>query len=71
VIRSQATPPSLRSRSMYVLVTLAVGGKWPYNELGIRPIDGTSAERLAAGAAAIEADYPAEMVIRSLRVWQP
>ena len=71
IIREQPTPPSLRSRSMYLLVTLAIGGKWPYNELGIRPIDGTSPERLEAGAAAIEPDYPAEMIIRSVRIWQP
>ncbi|RTL61891.1 MAG: glycoside hydrolase family 16 protein [Hyphomicrobiales bacterium] len=68
VIRSQPTPPSLRNRPMYLLVTLAVGGKWPYNELGIQPIDGTSPERLETGATRIEPDYPAEMLIRSIRV---
>ena len=70
VIRKQPTPRSLQSRKMYVIMNLAVGGKWPYNELGIAPIDGTSAERLTAGATAIERDYPAEMIIRSIRIWQ-
>lgn len=69
IIRSAAVPPSLRAREMHVLINLAVGGKWVYNELGIPPIDGTSDARLVAGAAEIESDYPTEMVIKSLDVW--
>lgn len=71
VIHRQPTPPSLRNRAMYLIVNFAVGGKWPYNELGIQPIDGMSEERLQAGANLIEKDYPAEMIVRSVRIWQP
>ena len=70
IIRNQPTPKSLRSRRMYVLITFAVGGKWAFNELGVSPIDGITAERLEAGASTIEADYPAEMIIRSVKISQ-
>lgn len=70
VLRAHPTPPSLQDREMYVLVTLTIGGKWPYNELGIEPIDGTTPERLEAGASTIEPDYPSEMIIRSLKAYR-
>ncbi len=61
------TPPSMQAR-MYLLINLAVGGKWPYNELGVKPIDGRSPERLSKGADMIEKDYPAEMIVKSVRI---
>lgn len=71
VVKEQPTPPSLQNRKMYLLITFAVGGKWVYNELGIEPMDGGDADRLEVGAAAIESDYPAELVIRSIKITQP
>jgi len=70
VLHTQPTPASMR-QPMYVLINLAVGGKWPCNELGIRPIDSKAPERLARCADKIEGDYPAELVIKSLSVTQP
>ncbi len=53
---------------MYMLVNLAVGGKWPCNELGIRPIDSLAPERLSRCADMIETDYPADLIIKSITV---
>jgi hypothetical protein len=64
------TPPSMK-QPMYLIINLAVGGKWVFNELGIQPIDGTSNERLIRGANMIQADFPADLIIRSVRVIQP
>jgi hypothetical protein len=61
------TPPSLH-RSMYLIVNLAVGGKWPYNELEVEPINDRSSTRLSKGSDLIQDDYPADMVIRSIKV---
>ncbi len=63
------TPESMK-QPMYLIINLAVGGKWPYNEVGIKPIDGISPERLEQGADTIEADYPAELIIKSINVKQ-
>ncbi len=61
------TPPSM-NQPMYLIINLAVGGKWPYNEAGIKPVDSIEPERLLRGANAIEADYPAEMIIKSVSI---
>jgi hypothetical protein len=70
VVMQQPTPASMQ-RPMYLITNLAVGGQWPYNELGVKPIDGKSDERLAKGSDLIEADYPAEMIIKSITVSSP
>lgn len=64
------TPKSMH-QDMYILVNLAVGGKWPYNELGIKPIDSLSPKRLEEGSDLIEDDYPATMIVQSISVTQP
>lgn len=64
------TPPSMK-REMVLLVNFAVGGKWAYNELGIKPTDGRSDERFREGADKIAADYPDDMVIKSISVESP
>jgi hypothetical protein len=61
------TPSSLQ-QNMYLIVNLAVGGKWPFNELNVQPIDGVSPERLSAGSDLIQGDYPADMIIKSVKV---
>lgn len=66
-IARRPTPPSMK-QPMYLLINLAVGGKWPCNELGIRPIDSLDPERLNRCADEISADYPAEMIVRSVSV---
>jgi hypothetical protein len=53
---------------MYLIINLAVGGKWPFNELGVKPVDSMAPERLSAGADLIQADYPAEMIVKSVKV---
>jgi len=60
--------PCLMHQNMYMLANLAVGGKWPYNELGVNPVDGMSRERLMIGSDLIAGDYPAEMIIKSISV---
>jgi len=67
LLASRPTPPSMK-QPMYLLVNLAVGGKWPCNELGIQPIDGRDPERLERCVSTFENDYPADMVIRSITV---
>lgn len=69
VIGEAPTPPSMK-QPMYLLINLAVGGTWPYNELGVHPIDSTDPERLARGADLIQNDFPADMVVRSVRIEQ-
>jgi len=69
ILWEKTTPESMK-QDMYIILNLAVGGKWPYNELKIPPIDGTSTERLTQGADLIEAEYPAEMIVKSIRVSQ-
>jgi hypothetical protein len=61
------TPASLH-QNMYLIIQFAVGGKWPYNELNVQPIDSLSPERLSAGSDLIQGDYPAEMVVKSVKV---
>ncbi|HEY2675429.1 MAG TPA: glycoside hydrolase family 16 protein [Steroidobacteraceae bacterium] len=63
----QPTPPSLQ-QNMYLIVQFAVGGKWPFNELNVQPIDSIAPDRLAAGSDLIQSDYPSEMVVKSIRV---
>jgi Glycosyl hydrolases family 16 len=67
VLWQQPTPSSLQ-QNMYLIVNLAVGGKWPFNELNVQPIDGVSPDRLSAGSDVIQGDYPADMIIRSVKV---
>lgn len=66
----QKPTPASMHQEMYLIVNFAVGGKWVYNELGIKPIDDRSPERLNRGSDLIEADYPAEMIIKSIIVEQ-
>jgi hypothetical protein len=63
----QPTPPSLQ-QSMYLIINFAVGGKWPFNELGVQPTDSVAPDRLAQGSDLIQSDYPSEMVVKSVRV---
>jgi Glycosyl hydrolases family 16 len=63
----QPTPPSLK-QDMYLIIQFAVGGKWPFNEVGVQPVDSVSPDRLAAGSDLIQSDYPAEMIIKSVKV---
>jgi Glycosyl hydrolases family 16 len=67
VLWQQPTPSSLQE-NMYLIINFAVGGKWPFNELNVQPIDSVSPDRLSAGSDLIQADYPAEMIIRSVNV---
>jgi hypothetical protein len=67
VLWQQPTPSSLQ-QSMYLIINFAVGGKWPFNELNVQPIDGVSPERLSAGSDLIQGDYPGEMILKSVRV---
>jgi hypothetical protein len=67
VLWQQPTPPSLQ-QNMYLIINLAVGGKWPFNELGVKPVDSMAPERLSVGADLIQADYPAEMIVKSVKV---
>jgi Glycosyl hydrolases family 16 len=63
----QPTPPSLQ-QNMYLIINFAVGGKWPFNELNVQPIDSVSPDRLSAGSDLIQSDYPSEMIVKSVRV---
>jgi Glycosyl hydrolases family 16 len=67
VLWQQPASPSLQ-QNMYLIVNLAIGGKWPFNELSVLPIDSISPDRLSAGSELIQGDYPADMVIRSVKV---
>jgi Glycosyl hydrolases family 16 len=67
ILWQRPTPTSMHD-GMYVIINLAVGGKWPYNELHILPIDSMDPQRLAAGSDLGQQDYPAEMVIKSIRI---
>lgn len=70
MVWQKPTPASMH-QPMVLLANLAVGGKWPYNELDVLPLDSLDAERLSKGADMIEADYPAEMIIRSIAITSP
>jgi hypothetical protein len=70
VIYTEPTPAAMQ-QSMYLITNLAVGGKWPFNELNILPIDSMTPERLSAGADFIQPDYPAEMIVKSISVTSP
>jgi len=64
---SKKTPDSMKQK-MYLIINLAVGGKWVFNEMGIMPINGKTKERLNAGAENILTDYPADLVVKSVSV---
>lgn len=64
---TKKTPESM-NQEMYLIINLAVGGKWPYNEVGIKPTDDESPERLKRGSDMIAPDYPAAMIIKSVSV---
>ena len=64
---SKKTPDSMKQR-LYLIINLAVGGKWVFNEMGIMPINGKTKERLNAGAENILTDYPADLVVKSVSV---
>lgn len=64
---SKKTPESMKQK-MYLIINLAVGGKWVFNELGIMPINGRAIERLNAGVENILTDYPADLVVKSVSV---
>jgi hypothetical protein len=70
IIWQRVTPSSI-DVSMYIIINLAVGGKWPYNELHVLPIDSMESQRLTTGSDVIQPDYPAEMVIKSIRIASP
>jgi hypothetical protein len=67
VLWQQPTSPALQ-QNMYLIIQFAVGGKWPYNELNVQPIDSIAPDRLAMGSDLIQGDYPAEMTIKSVKV---
>jgi beta-glucanase (GH16 family) len=60
--------PSSMHQAMYLIVNLAVGGKWPFNELHVQPTDSMNPDRLTAGANLIQSDYPAEMIVKSITI---
>ncbi len=62
--------PDAMKQDMYMLINLAVGGYWPYNELGMLPIDDKSQDRLMRGTQTIKPDYPTTMIIKSVEVRQ-
>jgi beta-glucanase (GH16 family) len=64
----QKTTPASMKQPMYMIINLAVGGRWAFNELGVTPIDGMSEGRLNAGATLIQGDYPASYIIKSITV---
>jgi hypothetical protein len=63
----QPTPSSLK-QNMYLIINFAVGGKWPFNELNVGSTDSTAPERLSAGSDLIQGDYPADMIVKSVKV---
>jgi hypothetical protein len=67
VLWQQPTAATLQ-QNMYLIINLAVGGKWPYNELNVKPTDSVAPERMAAGSDLIQGDYPADMIIKSVKV---
>lgn len=64
------TPASMK-QDMVLIINLAIGGRWVFNELGVRPVDGMSPARLKQGVKQIEKDYPAEMIVKSVRIVSP
>ena len=66
-IWSKKTPASMKQR-MYLIINLAAGGKWPFNELGVKPINEREPQRLLRGSTEIQGDYPDDLVIKSVTV---
>jgi hypothetical protein len=69
ILWQRPTPPSMK-QPMYIIINLAVGGKWAFNELNILPIDGRTPERLNRGSDLIQNDFPSDMIIRSVKITQ-
>ena len=67
IIWSRPTPLSMH-QEMYLIINLAVGGKWPYNELGIAPIDGIDEKRLSLGSAKISPGFPDSFILKSVDI---
>lgn len=66
-IWSKKTPASMKQK-MYLIINLAVGGKWVFNELGVMPINDREPQRLLRGSTEIQGDYPDDLVIKSVTV---
>jgi hypothetical protein len=64
---SKKTPESMKQK-MYLIINLAVGGKWIFNELGVTPTDSRNKNRLNNGVHLIEFDYPADIILKSIKV---
>ena len=61
------TPNSMK-KPMYILINLAIGGKWVCNELGILPIDSRKPKRLKEANEIISDQYPSDLIIKSVIV---
>ena len=66
-VYAQPTPAGMHT-PMYLLINLAIGGKWVLNEMGVAPIDGTGNARFETGGVLIKPGLPADMVIKSVTV---
>lgn len=66
---SKKTPESMKQK-MYLIINLAVGGKWVFNELRIDPINGRSFDRLVKGAENIQQSFPDSLILKSIKVWK-
>ena len=67
IVWKKPTPKSMH-QEMYLIINLAVGGKWPYNELGVQPIDSVDEKRLQKGSLQIANQYPDTMTIKSVQI---
>ena len=60
--------PQSFNKPMYLLINFAVGGKWVYDELGVRPKGSGSSDRLTKGSDEIVSSYPSDLVVRAVKV---